>query len=141
MKKTLLTLLFVSGIYMNLNAQSTKKNSKINDQKNIELVSEIIIKDIGEIDDKLYTLCLKGRSDYFLKVIDINQKKLLLTIPIVVSQKNGEEVEFEDIVIIQNKLYVLENVFSEKTKINALVGVELSKESPFTKIIGFNTKK
>ena len=102
-------------------------------QKITKLEPETIVKEIGEIDEKSYTLILTGISNYFLKVVDLNEKKVLLTIPIEVSEKNSKNVEFEDIIIIQNKLYVLENVFSELNNTNSLVSIELSKEGRFIK--------
>ena len=137
MKKTIFSLLLVFSFSLILSAQNTKKNYTISELKKTNIELETIVKEVGEIDDKLYTLCLNGSSDYFLKVVDLFEKKVLLTIPIIVSQKNGENTEFEDIVIIQDKLYVLENVFSQKNKTNALVGVELSKEGYLTKNLVF----
>ena len=137
LKKTIFSLLLVFSFSLILSAQNTKKNYTISELKKTNIELETIVKEVGEIDDKLYTLCLNGSSDYFLKVVDLFEKKVLLTIPIIVSQKNGENTEFEDIVIIQDKLYVLENVFSQKNKTNALVGVELSKEGYLTKNLVF----
>ena len=137
LKKTIFSLFLVFSFSLILSAQNTKKNYTISELKKTNIELETIVKEVGEIDDKLYTLCLNGSSDYFLKVVDLFEKKVLLTIPIIVSQKNGENTEFEDIVIIQDKLYVLENVFSQKNKTNALVGVELSKEGYLTKNLVF----
>lgn len=138
MKKNFTTLLFTFVLCLNLNAQCVNKHSKNNIQKITKLEPETIVKEVGEIDDKLYTLFLIGTSNYFLKVVDVIEKKVLLTIPIKVSEKNSKNVQFEDIIIIQNKLYVLENVFSEQNNTNSLVSIELSKEGHFIKNKGLN---
>ena len=138
MKKTLITLLFAFALCFNLNAQCIKKHFKIVAQKITKLEPETIVKEVGEIDNKLYTLFLTGKSDFFLKVVDTSEKKTFLKIPILFSQKNGENIEFEDVIIIQNKLYVLENVFSELNNTHSLVSIELSKEGHLIKNKGLS---
>ncbi|WP_162126433.1 hypothetical protein [Flavobacterium phycosphaerae] len=126
MKKIFLGfILFVcSGI--SLNAQN--KIDKINMTYGEEITDDKgkIVKIIGEANNKIYTLVLKGKSDYFLKTFDSKAMKQLSLNPIVLPELNDKDLEFEEIALLNDKLYVIGSVFHRKEKKFTLVAMPIS---------------
>ena len=56
-----------------------------------------IIKLIGEANNKIYALVLKGKSDYFLKVFESGAMKLISSEPIILPEIKDKDVEFEEV--------------------------------------------
>jgi len=126
MKKIFLGfILFVcSGI--SLNAQN--KIDKIDMTYGEEITDDKgkIVKIIGEANNKIYTLVLKGKSDYFLKIFDSKAMKQISLNPIVLPELNDKDLEFEEMALMNDKLYVIGSVFHRKDKKFTLVAMPIS---------------
>lgn len=75
-----------------------------------------IVKIIGEANSKIYTLVLKGKSDYFLKIFDSKAMKQIANNQIVLPEIKEKDVEFEEAVLINDKLYFIGSVYHRKEK-------------------------
>lgn len=128
MKKIFLgTMLFVS-CGLSLNAQN--KIDKIDMTYGEEITDDSgkIVKIIGEANNKIYTLILKGKSNYFLKIFDSNAMKQISLNPIELPELNDKDLDFEEIVLMNNKLYVIGSVFYRKEKKFTLVAIPVSEQ-------------
>ena len=118
-------ILFVcSGI--SLNAQN--KIDKINMTYGEEITDDSgkIVKIIGEANNKIYTLVLKGKSSYFLKIFDSKAMKQISLNPIVLPELDDKDLEFEEMVLMHDKLYVIGSVFHRKEKKFTLVAIPIT---------------
>ena len=133
MKNNLFKLMFIMFCCINLNAQN--KIDKINLTYGEEIADDKgkIVKIIGEANNKIYTLILKGKSDYFLKIFDSEKMKQISLNPIVLPELNDKDVEFEEIVLMNDKLYVIGSVFHRKEKKFTLVGIPVSEKGTLGK--------
>lgn len=93
-----------------------------------------IVKMIGEKNDKIYTLVLKGSSNYFLKIFDSKAMKQISLNPIVLPEINDKDIDFEEVVLLNDKLYVIGSVFNSKEKKFTLVAISVSESG----ILGTN---
>lgn len=87
-----------------------------------------IIKIIGEANNKIYALGFKGKKDYFLKIFSSKEMKLLSNKPIVLPELADKEISFEEITLLNDRLYVIGSVYKRKDKIFNLVGIEFSED-------------
>jgi hypothetical protein len=85
-----------------------------------------IIKIIGEANDKIYTLVLKGKSDYFLKIFDSKAMKQIANNAIILPEINDKDLEFEEAVLINDKLYFIGSVYHRKEKKFTLIGIPIT---------------
>lgn len=85
-----------------------------------------IVKIIGEANNKIYTLVLKGKENYFLKIFDSKAMKQVSLNPIVFPEIKDKELEFEEIVLLGDKLYAIGSVYYRKDKTFTLVGIPIS---------------
>jgi uncharacterized protein (DUF2147 family) len=85
-----------------------------------------IVKIIGEANDKIYTLVLKGKSDYFLKIFDSKAMKQIANNAIILPEINDKDVEFEEAVLINDKLYFIGSVYHRKDKKFTLIGIPIT---------------
>ncbi|MDI1257613.1 MAG: hypothetical protein PSV16_16080 [Flavobacterium sp.] len=92
-----------------------------------------IIKIIGEANGKIYTLVLKGKSDYFLKIFDSKEMKLLTSAPIILPEIKDKDVDFEEVFLLNDKLYVIGSVYHRKDKIYTLIAVQVSEKGILSK--------
>lgn len=92
-----------------------------------------IVKLIGEANGKIYGLGTKGKDDYVLKIFDSGSMKQLSSKPIVIPEINDKEVDFEDIFLLNGKLYAIGSVYQKKDKIFTLVASPLSDEGKLGK--------
>lgn len=91
-----------------------------------------IVKIVGESNNKIYALAIK-KDDYFVKIFESESMKLVSSKPIVIPEMNGKEVDFEDIYLLNGKLYVIGSVYNKKDKIFNLVGTEVSDKGILSK--------
>ncbi|MFV5687016.1 hypothetical protein ACM55M_00130 [Flavobacterium sp. ZT3R25] len=128
MKKQL--LLFFAFFMFCLTGYSQYKIENIGISYGEEITEEKgkIIKIIGEANNKIYALGLKGKKDYFLKIFSSKEMKLLSNKPIVLPEIDGKEIGFEEITILNNRVYVIGSVYQRKEKIFNLVGIEFSED-------------
>ncbi|THF49108.1 hypothetical protein E6C50_12755 [Flavobacterium supellecticarium] len=128
-------LLFVVTLMTTFSAFSQYKMENVSITYGEEITEEKgkIIKIIGETNNKIYALGLKGKSDYFLKIFDASGMKLLSNKPILLPELKDKDIDFEEIVILNGKLYVIGSVYHRKDKIFTLVGIEYSEDGKLSK--------
>lgn len=85
-----------------------------------------IIKIIGEANNKVYTLLLKGKSNYYLKIFDSKAMKQIANNEIIFPEVKDKDLEFEEIVLLNDKLYAIGSVYYRKEKKYTLVGIPVS---------------
>lgn len=91
-----------------------------------------IVKIVGETNNKVYALAIK-KDDYFIKIFESQSMKLVSSQQIVIPEMNGKEVDFEEIYLLEGKLYVIGSVYNKKEKIFNLVGTEVSDKGILSK--------
>lgn len=113
---------------ISLNAQN--KIDKINMTYGEELPDDKqkIVKIIGEYNNKIYALGFKGKEEYFLKVFESSTMKIISSNPIIIPQISDREIDFEDVFLLNGKLYAIGSVYNKKEKIFNLVGSEISEK-------------
>ena len=136
MKKNVFLFFFFLFTFINLNAQN--KIDKISMTYGEELADDKqkIVKIIGESNGKIFGLGL-NKEDYFIKIFESKTMKLLSSNAIVIPQMTNKEVDFEDIVLINNKLYAIGSTYNKSDKTFNLIGAEISEKG----ILNKNTKK
>jgi hypothetical protein len=92
-----------------------------------------IVKLIGEANNKIYGLGTNGKDDFVLKIFESGNMKLITSKPIVIPEMNDKEVDFEDIFLLNGKLYAIGSVYHKKDKIFTLVASPLSEEGKLGK--------
>ena len=132
MKKMLLIAMFLllgtSGFY------AQNKLDKINLTYGEELADDgqKIVKIVGESNNKIYALAVK-KDDFFIKIFESASMKMVSSKAIIIPEVNGKEVDFEDIYLLNGKLYVIGSVYNKKEKIFTLVGTEVSDKGVLSK--------
>ena len=132
MKNILLFMMFLivgtSGFY------AQNKLDKINLTYGDELADDgqKIVKIVGETTDKIYALAIK-KDDFFIKIFESVSMKMISSKPIVIPAVSGKEVDFEDIFLLNGRLYVIGSVYNKKDKIFTLVGTEVSDKGILSK--------
>ena len=97
MKKLLFTILMVVFVGVNLSvAQYNIENLKLTYGEEITDEKGKIVKIIGETNNKVYALGLKGK-EYFLKIYTSKEMKLISNRPIVLPEVKDKDVEFEEL--------------------------------------------
>lgn len=133
MKKiNLFLVVFVLGIQI-LIAQN--KIDKVNVTYGEELADDKqkIVKIIGESNNKIYALAIKGKEDYFIKIFESSSMKLISSNPIVIPQISDKEIDFEEIFLLNDNLYVIGSVYNKKDKIFNLVASQVSDKGVLSK--------
>lgn len=126
MKKLILSFAFFALCFSSVSAQN--KIDKIDVTYGEEITDDKgkIVKIIGEANNKIYTLVLKGKSNYFLKIFDSKAMKQVSLNEIVFPEVKDKELEFEEIVLLGDKLYAVGSVYHRKEKKFTLVGIPIS---------------
>jgi hypothetical protein len=133
MKKIVFGFFFFVLLCTSSNAQN--KIDKLNMTYGEELAEDKqkIVKIIGESNSKIYALGLKDKEDYFLKIFESKTMKLISSNPIVIPQITDREVDFEDVYLLNDKLYAIGSVYNKKEKIFNLIGAEISEKGILSK--------
>lgn len=133
MKKIVFCFFFFSLSCLNANAQN--KIEKINMTYGEELPEDKqkIVKIIGESNNKIYAIGLKDKEDYFLKIFDSKSMKLISSNQIVIPQISDREIDFEDVFLLNSKLYAIGSVYNKKDKTFNLIGSEISDKGILSK--------
>ena len=97
----------------------------------IEQDKEKIVTIAGETNGKIYTLAIK-KKDYFIKVFNSSDMALVSTNKIELPDFKGKDIDFEDIAVINGKIYILGSVYDRKEKINNLFGIEIGSDGKLT---------
>ncbi|RXR22220.1 hypothetical protein [Flavobacterium stagni] len=87
-----------------------------------------IVKIVGETKGKIYALVLKGKSDYFLKIFESGSMKQLSKNPIIFPELKDKELDFEEMVLLNDKLYVIGSVFVRSDKTFSLVAIPIDEK-------------
>lgn len=95
--------------------------------------SQKIVKLIGEANNKIYGLGLKGKEDFLIKVFEAGSMKLISSNEIKLGKLENKEVEFEEVVLLNGKLYAIGSVYNNKEKTYNLVGTSLSEDGVLSK--------
>lgn len=127
MKKLLLaTILFVAST-LSLSAQYAIENLSMSYGDEIKDNKNKIVKIIGEANGKIYALALK-KKDFSLKIFGSEKMNVLSESKINIPDVKDREVDFENIFLLNGKLYVIGSVYDKKQKIFRLVGTEVSEK-------------
>ena len=129
MKKIFLCccILLMCGIY-SVNAQTKIDKLAITYGEEITDDKGKIVKIIGEANNKIYTLVIKGKKDYSLKIFDSEKMKLISNKPIIIPEVKDKDVDFEEVYLLNGKLYVIGSVYHRKDKVFTLVAVQVSED-------------
>lgn len=92
-----------------------------------------IVKIIGESNNKIFALAIKGKEDYFIKIFESGSMKLISSSPIVIPQISDKEIDFEEIFLLNDNLYVIGSVYNKKDKIFNLVATQVSDKGVLSK--------
>ena len=126
MKKT---YLIIFAFFVSISATfANYSNPILNSKACLKSDTEKTIKIIGEINNKIYTLVLKADKDYFLKIFDADDMKLISQSAIVLQSESNKDIQLEDVIIVDNKLYVVETVYSHVDKTNTLIGIRMNED-------------
>lgn len=128
-KITFLFLLFAS--FATTFAQSKLGPITINHGEEIDADKEKIARIAGETNGKIYTLATKGKN-FFIKVFDSSTMGLLSINEIEMQDFLDKEPEFEDISVINDKVYIFGSVYDKKNKVANLLAVEISTDGKLT---------
>lgn len=97
----------------------------------IDADKEKIVRIAGETNGKIYTLATKGKK-YFIKVFSSNEMALVSTNEIIMPDFIDKEPIFEDISIIDGRIYILGSVYDRKNKVSNLLAIEVSRDGILT---------
>ena len=87
----------------------------------------------GEANGKIYGLAIKGKDTYMLKIFNSTTMGQVSSHEIIIPDLNDREVEFENLYLLNGKLYVIGSVYNKKEKIFNLVATPLSEEGKLSK--------
>lgn len=133
MRKFLLSFVFIALVSLIGNAQNKIEKISMTYGEELPEDKQKIVKIIGEHNNKIYALGLKDKEDYFLKVFESASLKPISSNQIVIPQISDREIDFEDIFLLNGKLYAIGSVFNKKDKIFNLVGSEISEKGVMSK--------
>lgn len=113
-------------------AQSKLGPISIAHGEEIEADKEKIARIAGEANGKIYTLATKGKN-FYIKVFDSSTMGLISVSEIEMDDFMDKEPEFEDISVINNKVYIFGSVYDKKNKVANLLAVEIAPDGKLTK--------
>lgn len=131
MIKKITLMLMITTMSSTLFAQGKLGPITITHGKEIEADSEKIVRIAGETNNKIYTLATKGKK-YFIKVFNSSDMALISTNEIEMPEFNDDEPDFEEISVINNRIYILGSVYDKKNKISNLLAVEVAEDGKLT---------
>ncbi len=107
----------------------------------LENDSKKIVRIAGELDGKIYALANK-KNDFFIKIFSSSDMSLITVKAVDLSKYKNKSIDFEDIALIGNKVYVFGSVYDKKEKISNLFGTEVLEDGTLsnTHVRLFSTK-
>jgi hypothetical protein len=117
--------------YTTVSAQGELGPITITHGKEIEADKEKIVKIAGEANGKIYTLATKGKN-FYIKVFNATDMGLISVNEIEMDDFIDKEPVFEEIAVLNNKIYIIGSVYDRKNKINNLLAVEISEDGKLT---------
>lgn len=136
MLKRITFILLILVSYTTVNAQGQLGPITITHGKEIEADKEKIVKIAGETNGKIYTLATKGKN-FYIKVFSSVDMDLISVNEIEMDDFIDKEPNFEEIAVLNNRIYIIGSVYDRKNKVNNLLAVEISEDGKLTT----NTKK
>lgn len=116
-----------------INAQYKIENLSMTYGAELPDDNQKIVKLIGEANNKIYGLALKGKEDFVVKVFESGSMKMISSNEIKLGKLDNKEVEFEEVVLLNGKLYAIGSVYNKKEKTYNLVGTSLSEDGVLSK--------
>ena len=123
-------LVMMVGLSLVVNAQNIGPIS-ITHGEEIEADKEKIIRIAGEANGKIYTLAT-AKKNFYIKVFDSKDMSLISTNEIEMDDFKDKEPEFEDIAVLDGKVFILGSVYDKKAKEANLLAVEISEDGKLT---------
>lgn len=99
--------------------------------KEIKADKEKIVRIAGEANGKIYTLATRKKG-FFIKVFNADDMSLISTNEIEMKDFKDKEPEFEEIAVIDGKVFILGSVYDKKAKVANLLAVEISEAGKLT---------
>lgn len=140
MLKKITCLLMMIGLSFLVNAQTIGPIS-ITHGEEIEADKEKIVRIAGEANGKIYTLATRKKG-FYIKVFNADDMSLISTNEIEMKDFKDKEPQFEEIAVLDGKIFILGSVYERKEKVANLLAVEISADGKLTsnsKIL-FSTK-
>lgn len=131
-KKLFISFAFTIFACAGLNAQNKIEKIALTYGEELPDDNNKIVKIIGEANNKIYALGVR-KDDYFIRIFESSSMKQLSSKEIKIPEMNDKEVDFEDIFLLNDRLYVIGSVYNKKTKIFNLVGTEVSDQGILSK--------
>lgn len=123
MKKiTLLLFLFVITC---LHAQMNVGNVSLDFGEDISDIDGNVLSIAGVKDNVIYTLS-KRKKEYLLQTFDEGSKRNLNSISLKLDKIEDSKITIEDVVVIDNRVYVMASYFNKAKKQNKFVAMEVS---------------
>lgn len=123
MKKiTLLLFLFVITC---LHAQMNVGNVSLDFGEDISDIDGNVLSIAGVKDNVIYTLS-KRKKEYLLQTFDVGSKRNLNSISLKLDKIEDSKITIEDVVVIDNRVYVMASYFNKAKKQNKFVAMEVS---------------
>ncbi|WP_053976412.1 hypothetical protein [Mangrovimonas xylaniphaga] len=137
-KLTFLLVMFASLV---MSAQGTFGPISITHGQEIEQDKEKIVKIAGETNNKIYTLATKGKN-YFIKVFKSEDMSLISVNEIEMPDFIDKEPQFEQMVVMNDKIYIIGSVYDKKNKEANLLAVQVNEDGTLSdkRVKLFNTQ-
>ncbi|MCB0382282.1 MAG: hypothetical protein KDD05_02980 [Psychroserpens sp.] len=126
----MMCLLMMVGLSLIVNAQNIGPIS-ITHGEEIEADKEKIVRIAGEANGKIYTLAT-AKKNYYIKVFNSEDMSLISTNEIEMGDFKDKEPEFEEIAVLDGKVFILGSVYDKKEKEANLLAVEISEDGKLT---------
>jgi hypothetical protein len=141
MKKNLFAFCFLLLSCTSLSAQIKIEKMTVTYGEELPDDKQKIVKIIGESATKIYALAFKEKDEYYLKIFESKSMKMISSNLIVIPQVSDREVDFEEVYLLNDKLYAIGSVYNKKDKTFNLVGTEISEKGVLSKntVVLFNS--
>ncbi|MGS2727648.1 hypothetical protein ACU8DI_13645 [Psychroserpens sp. BH13MA-6] len=123
------------GLSCLVNAQTIGPISITHGQE-IDADKEKIVRIAGEAHGKIYTLATT-KNNFYIKVFNADDMSLISTNEIEMGDFKDKEPEFEEIAVLDGRIFILGSVYDKKEKVANLLAAEIAEDGTLTK----NTKK
>ncbi|OUS00454.1 hypothetical protein A9Q86_10810 [Flavobacteriales bacterium 33_180_T64] len=118
------------GLSFIVNAQSIGPISITHGQE-IKADKEKIVRIAGEANGKIYTLATRKKG-FYIKVFKSDDMSLISTNEIEMKDFKDKEPVFEEIAVLDGKVFILGSVYDKKAKVANLLAVEISEDGKLT---------
>ncbi|MEX0995561.1 MAG: hypothetical protein WDZ45_00770 [Flavobacteriaceae bacterium] len=132
MKKITSVLLFLAIAVTSSYAQNRVGDINFRFGEKIEDQKGTIVKIVGETEGRIYALGLKGKKDYYINTFSSEDMSLLSNERLVLPEIKDKDLEFEEMLLVGTKLYVIGSFYDRRNKESNLVAIEISAEGKLT---------